>query len=88
MNLPHSEIYAKTLILEELNPKDFKKKINVRISDDIGSYSSLQCVRGYEGQGKGDREVVGERSIGGDGKERPVEDKDGSIKEEEMILLI
>ena len=31
LNLPSSEIYAKTLILEELNPKEFKKKISVII---------------------------------------------------------
>lgn len=40
-NQPNSEIFAKTLLLDELPPKEFKKKIYVLILFIIGQYSFI-----------------------------------------------
>lgn len=35
-NLPNSEVFAKTLLLDELAPKEFKKKVYVKFSFILG----------------------------------------------------
>ena len=62
-NQPTSEVFAKTLLLDELNPKEFKKKIYVNILFILGPLSALQRFGRHKGQDQRDLKNFRQRPI-------------------------
>ena len=74
-NQPTSEVFAKTLLLDELNPKEFKKKIYVNFNHNSGSLSTVQRVGRHQGQNKRDIKDFGQGSTLRHGPQRLGESK-------------